>query len=82
MLRCLFFGLNDAQTVANFGYLPFLYEDLLKSAVEWTRNFDACFVTLDFTERVKGVDRGLEGYIPVGEARTSESGTNRGLTIE
>jgi hypothetical protein len=73
MLRRVFFCLNNAQTVANFGYLPLLHEDLLESSVERARNFDACFVTLDFTERIKGADRRLWGYIPVDKARTSES---------
>ena len=75
MLRRLFFGLNDTQTVANFGYLPLLHEDLLKSTVERARNFDACFVALDLTERIKGTDGRLRGYIPVGEARRQSYGT-------
>ena len=83
MLRRLFFGLNDTQTVTNFGYLSFLHEDLLESAVERARNFDACFVALDFAERIKGTDGRLRGYIPAGEARASELwNTKQSQTIE
>ena len=82
MLRRVFFGLNDTQTIADFGYLPLLHEDLLDSTIERTRNFDACFVALDFTERVKSTDGRLGGYIPVSEAHASVWSEKRGPRME
>ena len=82
MLRRVFFGFNDAQTIADFGYLPLLHEDLLESTIERARDFDTCFVALDFTKRVKSTNGRLGGYIPVGEARASARNEKRGPRME